>query len=916
MSKPPSWNDIRASARRFAARYQDSTDEQAEKQPFWIDFLGLYGIDHKRVKARFEDPTLRSSTGRIGWIDFFWPGVIAVEHKSAGKNLEEAERQCLDYLDSKTDEAWPQAIVTSDFKRIRILDLMGSERSVVEFALQDLPSHVERFGFLAGYAPRQLKVDETAADVTAARLMGRLFEEVAKTGYDDHETSILLTRLLFLLFGDDTGLWERDLFAEFVATRTSPDGADLGSQLAHLFEVLDRAPDRRLSNLDELLARFPHVNGGLFADHISIPAFDRRMREELLAACNFAWGAISPAIFGSLFQAVKSKEARRALGEHYTSEANIRKVIDPLFLDDLRQELDAAGHDARRLRRLRDRLGKMRVLDPACGCGNFLVVAYKELRGLELEIMLRLREITGEEQLALDATLGLRVSPTQFSGIEFEEWPARIAETAMFLADHQENLKLANHFGDHPDRLPIQTRANVVQGNALRIPWDEVSLIDADTRIVGNPPFLGSLMMNEVQKEDARGVWGDNKRLGTLDYVTNWFVLGARWAMSTGCRVAFVSTNSVTQGEQVGVLWAELAKSNAHILFAHQTFAWTNESPGQAAVHVVVIGLAASQPKSARLFEYPDLRGSARELTVLAINPYLYPGDAVVVQTRSQPLSPEQTRMRFGSMPRDGGALSRITPDQAEEIRGADPIAARYLRRLIGAEELISGEVRYCLWLVEATPHELRESKVLRARLEAVAMMRRASKAASTRRFADTPWLFAQLAQPTTDYLAVPRVSSESRRYVPMAMFPPEVIASDALLTVSAADTFTFGAMSSSAFNEWNRVVSGRLKSDMRISAEITYHNFPFPEGTEEARAKVGAAAADVLAVRAAHPRSSLADLYDVNTMPPDLQRAHRSLDRTILESYGLVHSADRFAIMTRLFELSFAAHLGGSPGV
>lgn len=903
-SKPPAWNQIRADASTFAARWANETDENAGAQAFWTEFLAIFGIDRKRV-ATFEARAQRTTTGGRGRIDLFWPGVLAVEHKSAGKDLMLAEQQCLDYLDGMDDSQFPGWVITSDFARIRIRDL-GGDNIPYEFPLTHLPSEIDRFGFIAGYSNRQLsKEREHEVDIAAAKLMGTLYEQIAGTGFSEHEVSVFLVRLLFLMFGDDTGLWERGLFLEFVETRTNADGSDLGPQLTALFQTLDKPAEQRSTSLDDLLARFPYVNGGLFRDRLDIPSFNKPIRDTLLAACYIDWAAIIPAIFGSLFQAIKSKEDRRALGEHYTSERNILKVIKPLFLDDLRAQYEKAYHDVRLLERLRTRLGEMTFLDPACGCGNFLVIAYREMRLLELDIMRRLRDLTGHDQLSLDATLGLKVSPAQFYGIEFEEWPARIAEVAMFLVDHQMNLALAREFGQAPDRLPISTTSTIVNANALTTPWDAVlPLMNGNTRIMGNPPFLGSLMLSDEQKADALHVWGENKRLGTMDYVTNWFVVGARMAARYGCEVGFVSTNSVTQGEQVAALWTELAKSDVTIPFAHQTFAWSNEAAGQAAVHVVVIGLASGRkPASARLFTYDSIKGEPSEREVESINPYLIPGQLVVVKTRTTPLNKGQTQMRFGSMPRDGGHLSKINQQAADEIIATDPIAAKYLRRLIGAEEVINGGVRYCLWLVDAEPSDLRTSPVLRERLAAVRRMREESKAASTRKMAATPSLFGQLAQPTTPYLAVPRHSSVSRKYVPLAMYPPEVIAMDALLTVADADLLTFGLMMSVAFNDWNRAVSGRIKSDTRISAEITYHNFPYPADAEKHRTAIESAAQAVLDARDAHPDATLADLYDPLATPKDLLDAHRGLDRAVLAAYGLPADADSTAILARLFD-------------
>lgn len=901
MAKPPSWNAIRSGATAFAARWEGVAEENAEAQSFWNEFLAIFGVDRRRV-ATFEARAQRASTGGRGRIDLLWPGTLVAEHKSAGQDLDAAEGQAMDYLESLTAAEFPSAVITSDFARIRIRDL-GGDNEPYTFALADLPTEVDRLGFIAGYARRNLSpVQEQAANIAAARMMADLYERLAADGYTGHDASVFLTRLLFLLFGDDTGMWEKDLFTEYVQTRTSDDGSDVGGALAVLFQTLDREPARRGSHLDDLLARFPYVNGALFSARIDIPAFDAAMREELLTCCRFDWGAISPAIFGSMFQAVKSREARRVLGEHYTTERNILRVIQPLFLDGLRAELEAARHSKIRLERLRKRLGAMRYLDPACGCGNFLVVAYREMRAVELDILRAQRDLSGKQQLSIDATLDLQVSLDQFYGIEVEEWPARIAETAMFLVDHQANLALAAEFGLAPDRLPIRVAATIHHGNALRTSWQDLLPAGDDVLVFGNPPFIGSRMANEDQRADTDIIWAGNTRRGTLDYVTNWLRLSATYLAGTTGRAAFVATNSISQGEQPAVIWEELHAAGMNIDFAHRTFAWSSEAPGAAAVHVVIVGFSAAKV-ARRLWSYPDLRAEGHSVAATTINAYLIDGPDVIVRSTSRPLTAGVPKMLFGSMPRDGGHLAKISAEEAEHIREIDPVAARYLRQLIGSEEMLNGRTRYCLWLLGADSHDLATSPVLRTRLAAVRAMREASKAPSTRAAAATPALFVQLAQPSTRYLAVPRVSSETRRYLPTAFYEPDVIASDALLTVATDDLAVFGAMSSRAFTLWNATVSGRMKSDPRVSAEITYNNYPWPEADSTGRRAITVAATTVLDVRTRYPTSSLADLYNPLSMPPDLVEAHRRLDTAVLRDLGLTARADDAAVLTALFQ-------------
>ena len=899
MAKPPSWNEIRTSAAAFAARWADETNEKAEAQTFWNEFLGIFGIDRRRV-AVFEKRAQRTSTAGGGFIDIFWPGTLIAEHKSAGKSLEDAEQQAIDYLESIDVDDFPGLVITSDFATMRIRDL-GGDNVPYTFPLTKLAEEIDRLGHLAGYKKREFSGgDEELANVKAAKLMGRLYEELARNGYEGHDASILLVRLLFLMFGDDTGMWEKGLFAEFVDARTAPDGSDLGAQLAHLFQVLDKDEKSRSAAIDELLARFPYVNGHLFSERIDIPAFDRRMRDELVTATEFDWGKISPAVFGSLFQAIKSKEARRELGEHYTTESAIMKAIGPLFLDELEESFVQARDNKNRLEALHYRLASIRVLDPACGCGNFLVVAYRQLRRLELSVLKRLRELSGERQLYLDVDSLSRVRISQFFGIEIEEWPARIAETAMFLVDQQANQELALAFGRAPDRLPIKIAPVIHMGNALRVPWDSIMPFGPDSFIVGNPPFMGRTTRSKEATEDLKMCFENASGSGNIDYVCAWFAKAAEVMEGRTTRTAFVATNSITMGEQPSVLWGKLRKHGCHIDFAHQTFAWSSEAPVAAAVHVVVVGFSTTTTTKRTLFSYPDVAGLPSASTAREINPYLVDGPWVVVVSRSKPVSPGAPRMRFGSMPHDGGHLL-LSQEDADEVRANDPIAARYLRKLIGSDELINDTSRFCLWLVDAPPDVFRQSPVVRDRCEKVTEVRLKSPDPAAVKAATTPGLFKARRQPTSTYIAVPGVSSEKRTYVPMARFNAEVIASNAVLTIEDDSLYSFGMVQSKTFMTWMAAVSGRLESRFRISAEITYNNFPWPDEPAK-KTQIETAAQAVIDARNNHPGSSLADLYDPLAMPRDLVEAHQKLDREVLAAYGLKADATESEILANLF--------------
>jgi len=890
---------MRARAVTFAACWKDESSEKSESQTFWTEFLDIYGVDRKRVAA-FEQLAKRTSTGNYGFIDLYWPGVLIAEQKSAGKDLVEAEKQALDYLTSIRQSDFPGLVITSDFARIRILDLEAKDPKPIEIKTADLGKEYERFLFIAGYA-KQTFEQEIEANVEASELMGQLYDAAEAAGYKDHEANVLLTRLLFLMFGDDTAMWARGLFYSFVHDRTSDDASDLGAQLAMLFQVLNTPETERPKNLDQTLVDFPYVNGGLFSENLRIAAFTPDMRHALIKAMRFGWGGISPAVFGSLFQSVKSKELRRELGEHYTPEKTIMKVIGPLFLDELRERLASAKGSPQKLRNLRKELSTYNFLDPACGCGNFLIVAYREMRRMELEVLKQLRDLKEDSQLSLDPTLGLQVSIDQFSGIEIEEWPAKVAETAMFLVDHQMNLELAELFGMTPDRLPIKKMLNVRCANALTTDWHEIARATDRLIVLGNPPFLGSRLQSNTQKDDLVGSWGDVPNVKTLDYVTAWYAKAASFTAGTMARTGFISTNSVSQGEQASIIWRELNRLGFEMFFAHRTFAWSSDAPGAAAVHCVIEGFSQDKAVKKQLFDYPDPKGVSVLINAQYINAYLQDVPPVLLSRISSPLSPSAPELKSGNVPRDGGYLSDISDKEASLIRQRDPVAARYLRRIYGSIEHLQGVKRWCLWLDGVTPEEIRESIDLNERVAKV-KAERSGAAGSKGTAADRPSQFADIHQPSSRYLLVPSVSSFARQYIPLSFYDPENIVTNAVFYIENASIYEFGVLQSAPFVLWSRTVSSRLKSDFQLSSTFTYNNYPWPEADEAIRATIETAAQGVLGARDAHPGSSLADLYDAVAMPPDLAKAHEQLDRAVLTAYVLKPSSTDAEVLTALF--------------
>jgi hypothetical protein len=866
--------DIRSRAAAFAERWKNEVSEDAEAKSFWDEFLDVFGVNRKRV-AVFEKQVTKAGE-KAGYIDLFWPGLLIVEHKSAGKDLSKAFGQAIDYFPGLKDHELPRYVIVSDFQRIKVHDLDdGSEQ---EIRLADLPKRIDLFGFISGYVPRKFR-DEDPVNVKAAELMGRLHDAIKATGYEGHELEVFLTRLLFCLFGDDTGIFNRDSFVSFLETKTREDGMDVGPQLSFLFQLLNTPSEKRPKNLDEELQAFPYVNGSLFAETLPTPHFDRDMRDRLLACANFDWTFVSPAVFGAMFQGVMNVVERRNLGAHYTSEKNILKVVSGLFLDEIEEELAKARSSEHRLRALHDRISKMRFLDPACGCGNFLIVTYKELRRIE---------ISGKGQQVSDISALSRLSVHSMFGLEIEEFPARIAEVALWLIDHIMNVELATAFGGYFVRLPLSEGPTIQNTDALEVDWRKEVLDtepDAEWFILGNPPFIGSKMMTEGQRAKIKQLFGGIPGSGVMDFVTGWYVKAADAIQGTFIKCAFVSTNSISQGEQVGILWKHLVqKYGMHIHFAHRTFRWSNEAKGVAAVHCVIVGFGGEHTPKAWLFDYSEQTSDAVRLQVPAINGYLTAGEQIFILSRSTPICnvPEMTK---GSQPTDDGNLLLSEHDLVELLR-LDQNAERFVRVAVGATEYINKIERYCLWLVDASPKDLRDIRPILSRIDQVRDFRLKSKKEGTRKKASTPMLFDEIRQPTSNYLLVPRHSSESRKYIPLGFLPPTVVALDSCLVVPKASLYEFGVVTSEMHMAWMRWTCGRIKSDFRYSASIVYNNYPWPEVTDDQRKKIEELAQKVLDARANHPTSSLADLYHHTTMPPDLRKAHEALDKSVDSCY------------------------------
>ena len=906
-----SWNEIRARAAKFAQDWKDRGYEKGETQLFYSEFFNIFGMPVRRVAA-FEQPVKLLGDKR-GFIDLFWKGVLLVEQKSAGRDLVAAKTQALSYFPGLKDVDLPRYILLSDFATFELYDL--DEDESVAFALADLPDHIDKFGFIMGVQKRTFK-DQDPVNIQASERVGLLHDALAASGYAGHDLEQFLVRIVFCFFADDTGIFEpRDIFLDYLENRTSEDGSDIGSRLMHLFQVLNTPEDRRATTLDKDLALFPYVNGALFRDVLPIPSFDSGMRQRLIDACHFDWSAISPAIFGSLFQSVMDEDERRRQGAHYTTKQNILKVIEPLFLDDLRGEFQRlkARRDTRRIPELiafQQRLGTLRLFDPACGCGNFLIIAYRELRALEIEV---LKEIRPKRQVDAFAELLSVVDVDQFYGIELGEFPAHIAEVALWMMDHIMNNRLSLEFGQTYARIPLEKSPHIRQGDALEFDWSELLPPEECSYVLGNPPFVGQSFQSQTQRRQmAVIINAPSGRAGSLDYVGAWFIKAGEYLQQSPARIGFVATNSITQGEQVAQLWPILfERHKLEITFAHRTFAWGTDARGMAHVHVVIVGLAkrGDPPRQKRLFSYDSPKSDPQESHHTALSPYLFHTDSlaasrIVVKESTLPLN-GLPAARMGTKP-VVGAHYLFSDAEKMKFLLQEPAAAKFFRPFIGAVEFIQGKSRWILHLGDAEPEELRKLTLARERIAAVRQMRAASRKRATRILADYPTKYEVEVIPTAPFLVVPEVSSERRDYIPIGWLEPPVIPSNLVRIIENASKPLFALLTSAMHVSWVRQFGGRLKSDYRYSIGPVYNTFPVPPVQEERLERLASHADAVLSARANHPDATLADLYDPDAMPPDLRKAHQALDRAVDKLYqrsGFTSQRERVEHLLGLYE-------------
>ena len=906
-----SWNEIRKAATAFSKRWKDAYDEKSQAQSFLKEFFAVFGVDAVTV-ATFEH-RVKFSDGSQGYADCFWQGKILVEMKSRGRDFDAAYEQAMDYVRSLPDASQtPRAIVVSDFARFRFYDL-ANDCALTEFALKDLRKYVTLFGYMIGADERGEIREQNPVNRKAAEQMAKLHDAMKAVGYAGHPLEVYLVRLLFCLFAEDTGIFKPDQFSRFIDERTAPDGSDLAAKLAELFQVLNTSPERRLALRDESIAAFPYVNGGLFAEPLPIAAFSPEMRKAILDCAALDWSKISPAIFGAMFQGVMDEKARHDLGAHYTSEENILKLIKPLFLDGLRSELDGicalrGNSRSSRLKAFHEKISSLTFLDPACGCGNFLLIGYRELRHIEMDVLDELHK--DDPALVLDVTQLCKVNVSQFYGIEIEPFSAEIAKVALWLMDHLCNMEVADRFGQYFARIPIKDSPHIVCANALTMDWPRTDYI------MGNPPFGGKKEQSATQKAQLRALFSNPKTVGNLDFVTAWYRKASDFIVGTDTRCAFVATNSITQGEQVPILWREMA---VEIDFAYRTFKWHNEAKDVAAVHCVIIGFHAKEgtkgtswtegtrtSQSLKPLERAktifDSDGTA--IPVSNINAYLADAPNIFVMSRADALS-DLPEMLYGSMPIDNGHLIISSEDRASML-SAYPQAEPFIRAYSGGDEFLNSRERFCLWLFNADSSVWLSIPPIVERVKMVREFRSASGRPATVKLAATPSLFGEIRQPTTPYLLIPKVSSEIRDYIPVGFMPPTVIASGSALIVPDATQYHFALITSRMHNAWMRAVAGRLEMRYQYSKNIVYNNFIAPSLSADMHDAIAAAGEAVLATREPFLNTrTLAQLYNPLAMPPDLVKVHAHLDALVDKAYGLKPSctdSDRVALLFKLY--------------
>lgn len=897
----------RAAIKKFVDAWKERGDEKQDTQSFWLSLLrNVYDVDNPASYIQFEKQVQLSHQS---YIDGYIPTTkVLIEQKSADVDLRKGQRQSDGSMLSPFGQArryagylphdeHPKWIVVCNFHEFQIHDMNrpNDEPQIVKLA--DLEKEYHRMNFLVDTGDENTK-RELEISMDAGRIVGELYDALLAqyNNPDDPETlkslNMLCVRLVFCLYAEDAGVFDvHGMFHDYLKGHAVKD---VRRALIDLFAVLNTKPEDRDPYMDEVLLAFPYVNGGLFADsHVVIPRLDEHIVDLILqrASADFDWLEISPTIFGAVFESTLNPETRRSGGMHYTSIENIHKVIDPLFLDDLRaelaeiQEITVTKTRKQKLRVFQDKLAQLTFLDPACGSGNFLTETYLSLRRLENEV---LRSLSDQISLFGDSKNPIKVSINQFYGIEINDFAVTVAKAALWIAESQMMKETMDIIHNDLDYLPLETQGNIVEGNALRLNWETVVPKHKLDYIMGNPPFVGARLMNAEQKNDVKKTFAGWKNIGNLDYVSCWYKKAADYMHGTKIRTALVSTNSITQGESVSLLWKPLFEASIHIDFAHQTFRWDSEATDKAHVHCVIVGFSEAPNNKPRIIFTDQAAQIAKN-----INGYLLDAPNFCVESRKKPLC-NVPEIGMGNQPIDDGNYL-FTKEEMEEFIKLEPASKPYFEPWYGAKEFINQAPRYCLWLGDCPISALRKMPECRKRVEAVREYRLSSKRKSTKKLADKPTRFQTENMPNSNYIVIPEVSSERRRYIPIGFMPPDVLCSNKLRLMPNATLYHFGILTSNVHNAWMRTVCCRLETRYSYSINIVYNNFPWPEPTEAQRAKIAKTAQAILDARDNHPQESLADLYDETFMPADLRKAHQDNDRAVMEAYGLNKNSPEF---------------------
>ena len=891
------WQAIRNRAIQFQNRWKDASNERSEAQSFLYELLrDVYQVDPRRV-GTFEKK-VHPASDRNGYIDMLWPGRILFEMKSRGKSLDKAHEQARKYAFAITsDEDLPEYIMVSDFANIRLYNLTTDQ--IVEFKTAQLSENVERLSILTQKGSKYDLAIDKELNAEAAYQMAKLHDLLLKNRYSSHDLELYLVRILFCLFADHTGIFRRGAFFEYVSS-SKEDGSDLAGKMAALFDILDTPQKERMASLSQELKEFPYINGGLFHDTIRSASFDHSMRELLIACCSFDWSAINPSIFGAMFQSVMDPGKRSTLGAQYTPQHIIKKVVKPLFIDELYQEFDLCKDNPGKLEKFHHKLENLSFLDPACGCGNFLIVSYMVIRRLELELVRYQypRNSDLPDDFSLDENL--RVNVGQFYGIDIDEFSCQVARTAMWLIDHQMNAEAAHEFGKPFLRIPLMESAHIFHANALTKSWAEIIGCPTVAYILGNPPYLGAKKRSPEKNKELVELFGANSNCGSLDYVSGWYYSAAKMIANSSTKVSFVSTNSISRGQQVYYLWKQLYALGVDIVFGHRGFKWDNQAKGTAQVHCVIYGFQNKKYTCGKKYIFNE-DDSFEEVSI--INPYLDGlQEVTLVKPRTQPLY-DVPHLRDGNKPIDNQNYL-FTKDEYLEFIQIEPASKPYFRLWYGSKEFIAKSPRYCLWLRDCTPQELSKMPHAVQRIKAVRQFRAESTDPGTRKLSDRPLEFHIETLPSERYLIIPEVSGENREYIPIGFMEPEVLCSSLVRIMQHPTLYHYGVLTSKAHMLWTKAICGRLDNRVRYTTRIVYNNFPWPNPTSIQKQEIEKCAAQVLDIQNKYSDTSYKLLYNPNLMPDDLRAAHRLLDRAVYKAFGLPTTISDKDCVIELFRL------------